>query len=406
MMKYLLLIICTVTTMLCHAQQSTQVRELENQRKAIEKEIETTSELLVQTKESAQRSLARLNLLSAQIEQRKQMIAILNQEVSVTDRDIADIRRDIAVIEKEINSKRERYAASLRVIQKRRNSQDKLLFIFSASGFAQSMRRIHYLRQYAAWQKQQATDIISRQQEIHTKIAILEKARDEKQELLLARETEYKKIEEDETAQKQYVATLNKQQSELQRELSTKQRRAEILSRQIEQQISDEVARERATRNLDNRLSPSKANEIIREDQLTETFVSSRGSLGSPLNKPYVIVRDYGEQQHPSLPHVRTLNNGIDLQTSVDANACTVFDGVVRDIFVVEHGFSIIVRHGSYLTVYSNLKEVYVQTGDRIKARHSLGRVYTDDENDRATILHFELWKENEKQNPRPWIGK
>ncbi|MDR2533804.1 MAG: peptidoglycan DD-metalloendopeptidase family protein [Tannerellaceae bacterium] len=406
MMKHLLLIIYITITTLCHAQQSAQVRELENQRKTIEKEIETTSELLEQTRESAQRSLARLNLLSAQIEQRKQMITILNREINVTDRDIADTRRDIAVIEKEINSKRERYAASLRLIQKRRNSQDKLLFIFSASSFAQSIRRIHYLRQYAAWQKQQAADIISRQQEIHTKIAVLEKARYEKQQLLFSRENEYKKIEDDETAQKEYVASLNKQQSQLQRELSVKQRRAETLARQIEQQISDEVARERATRNLDNRLSSEKTNEVLRDDQLTETFAANRGSLGSPLNRPYAIVRDYGEQQHPSLPHVRMLNNGIDLQTSAEANACAVFDGVVRAIFIVEPGYSIIVRHGNYLTVYSNLKYVYVQMGDRIKARHPLGKVYTDDDNDRATILHFELWKENEKQNPRPWIGK
>ncbi|MDR2498494.1 MAG: peptidoglycan DD-metalloendopeptidase family protein [Tannerellaceae bacterium] len=405
-MKSPLIILLTMLSIVCYGQKSAQLKELESQRKAVEKEIETTTSLLAETKESAQRSLARLNLLSAQITQRKQMIELLNREITATENDIAETRHTIAVLEKDLHEKQERYGNSLRLIQKHRKTQDKLLFIFSASGFAQSLRRIHFLRQYASRQRSQAADLTKRQKEIITKIAELQAARDDKQQLLIVRENEYSKIEEDEAIQKQYVSELNRQQGELQRELQLKQRRADLLSRQIAQQIADEVARERDTRRLDTQLGNDRSEAIAQGERLSENFAASRGLLAPPLNKAYTIVRDYGEQTYPNLPYVRTNNNGIDLQTTADANACAVFEGEVRTIFSFSQGFSIIVRHGNYLTVYSNIKDLYVGRGDRVKARQPLGKLFADDDSDRSATLHFELWLENEKQNPRPWIGQ
>ncbi|GHV50361.1 peptidase M23 [Bacteroidia bacterium] len=419
---FILLIICLGGSALCPAQKSVQVRELENQRKVIEKEIATTSGLLEQAKASAQRSLARLNLLTKQIEQRKQMIALLSQEITATDKEIANTRNEIALLEKELVQKREKYTGSLRLIQKHRHSQDKLLFIFSASSFAQSVRRMRYLREYAAWQKQQGADIAGKQKVIQTKSDELEKSKAEKQNLLLARESEYGKIAEEEAVQKQDIAVLNRKQRELQDDLARKQRRAELLSEQIKQQIAGEVARAAAEAKASKELAErsganAKPNENRREAespggyamtrderQLSEGFAAIQGNLPSPVNQPYTIVSDYGEQQHPNLKYVRIVNHGLDLQTSANADACAVFEGTVRAIFIVEPGYSIIVRHGNYLTVYSNLSEVYVKKDDVVKARQPLGRVYTDDSNGNATILHFELWKENNRQNPRSWL--
>ena len=421
---FILLVICLGGSAVCPAQKSTQVRELENQRKVVEKEIETTSGLLEQTKASTQRSLARLDLLTKQIEQRKQMIALLSQEITATDKEIANTRNEIALLEKEMVQKREKYTNSLRLIQKHRHSQDRILFIFSASNFAQSVRRMRYLKEYAAWQKQQGADIANKQKTIQAKSAELEKAKEEKQKLLLAREGEYKKIAEEETVQKQDIATLNRKQRELQNDLARKQRRAELLSRQIKQQIADEVARAaaeaKASKELAERGGANAKPEADRreaespggyamtrsERQLSESFAAIQGNLPSPVNQPYTIVSDYGEQQHPNLKYVRIVNHGVDLQTSANADACAVFEGTVRAIFIVDPGYSIIIRHGNYLTVYSNLSEVYVKKDEVVKARQPLGKVYTDDSNGNATILHFELWKENDRQNPRSWLKK
>jgi septal ring factor EnvC (AmiA/AmiB activator) len=425
-MKHSLLILSLLAASLCCAQKSTQVRELENQRKTIEKEIETTTGLLAETKESTKKSLIRLNLLNKQIEQRKQMISLLAQEINVTDREISGRRTEISQLERDLYHKREKYSASLRLIQKHRHTQDKLLFIFSASSFAQSLRRIKYLREYAAWQKQQANDIMSRQKGLQTKWTELERSKDEKQKLLASREEEYKKIEEEVITQRNEIEALNKHQRELQNELARKQRRAENLNHQIERQIAEEVARAaaeaKASRDLaarsaansaaaskDNRREADKAGGYAMtkdERLLSEHFAASKGALASPLNKSYTIVSDYGEQPHPNLKYIRIMNHGVDLQTTANADACSVFAGTVRAIFVVEPGFSIIVRHGNYLTVYSNLSKIYVQKDDEVKAGQTLGKVYTDNDNGNATIMHFELWKESDKQNPRPWLGR
>ncbi|MDR0536504.1 MAG: peptidoglycan DD-metalloendopeptidase family protein [Tannerellaceae bacterium] len=422
-MKLFLIIIAILITIPIQGQKSTQVRELESQRKAIEKEIETTSQLLAETQESTQRSLARLELFSKQIEQRRTMIRLLSQEISVTDKDIQGQRNEIIQLEKELNYKREKYSEALRLIQKKRHTQDKLLFIFSAANFAQSIRRIKYLKEYAAWQKQQAKGIISKQKSIQSKRSELEQAKDEKQKLLLRLETEKQKIEEEELEQKNEIEALNRRQRELQSELARKQRRAEILNRQIEKQIAEEVARAAAEAKASKELAeqtgsqPPKENRreadnaggyamTKEERELSETFAAAKGTLASPLSKPYAIISDYGEQQHPNLRYVRIMNHGIDLQTSSNAEACAVFTGVVRAIFIVEPGFSIIVRHGKYLTVYSNLSEVYVHKDDAVKTGQRLGKVYADIDNGNASIMHFELWQESDKQNPRPWLGR
>jgi murein DD-endopeptidase MepM/ murein hydrolase activator NlpD len=116
--------------------------------------------------------------------------------------------------------------------------------------------------------------------------------------------------------------------------------------------------------------------------------------LHAPLNKRYTIVAYFGEQQHQELKNIRTNNNGIDLRTTPGAEAQAVFNGVVTRVFVVPgYNNSVIVRHGNYLTVYSNLSQVYVKQGDKVKTRQSLGKVFTDTEDGNSTILHFQLWK-------------
>ena len=169
-----------------------------------------TNQLLKETTQTAQNSLNRLNLLSQQILSRKKVISLLNQEVSEIDNQIAVARREINKLEKELGEKRTNYGKSAQSLYKRRNSQDKLLFILSADNFAQSMRRMRYLREYSDWQKHQATEIIDKQTEINLKQRELEKTRSEKNALLGTREQESQKLQTEESSQKVEVQQLNK----------------------------------------------------------------------------------------------------------------------------------------------------------------------------------------------------
>jgi septal ring factor EnvC (AmiA/AmiB activator) len=420
--------LCVLAFLTASAQKSAKVRELENQRKAALNEIELTNRLLSETNESAKNSLNRLTLLSQRLQQRKRVVSLLNQEISLIDREITGIRAEIVSLEKELNAKRANYGASVQKLQKHYTVQDKFLFVFSAQNFAQSVRRMRYLREYADWQKRQASEITGRQQQIKAKWEELEKTRNEKQQLLSTREEETKMLEEEEAMQQKEIDELKKKQQRLQDELKKKRRQADALNRQIEKQIAEEVAkaeaeakaaREREEKSKETATQP-KAGENSRvadskggyamtreEKRLSDNFASNRGRLPMPVTGQYTVVSVYGEQQYQDLKYVRVVNNGIDIQATSGSEARAVFNGKVTSVFV-QPGYnnSVIIRHGNYLTVYSNLSEVYVKQGTEVKAAQSIGKIFTDSENDNATILHFELWKEREKQNPQPWLRR
>lgn len=444
-MRFLWVVLFVCAVSVAYGQKSTAVRQLEKQRKEALEDIEQTNKLLAETAQSAKTSLGRLNLLSKQILSRKKVISLLNQEVDEIEKDIANIQGQLKILKRELGNKQSNYAKSARGIYKRHSSQDKLLFILSAENFAQSFRRMRYLREYADWQKRQASAIIVKQEEIALKQREMERVRAEKTSLLGVRQEESKKLEGEEENQKQEVQQLNKKQKDLKAELQKKKRQAETLNRQIEKQIAEEIARaeaearaarERAARVERERLAREQAAangkrlpaekkedkaEPIREErvadtkggyamtraekQLSDNFAGNQGRLPYPVAGRHTVVAAFGEQQHQELKYVRTSNSGIDIQTSAGADARAVFNGEVTRVFVVPgYNNSVIIRHGNYLTVYSNLIQVYVKAGDKVSTRQVIGKIYSDPEEGNSTILHFQLWKEKTKLNPQAWL--
>ena len=413
-----------------YAQQSAAVRKLEQQRKEALADIEQTNQLLQETSKSAKSSLNRLNLLSKQILSRKKVISLLNQELDEIEKDLLAIQGEIRKLQRQLGEKQANYGKSMRSLYKRHSAQDKLLFVLSAKSFSQSLRRMRYLREYADWQKRQADAIVAKQQEINEQKQVMEQTRAEKRALLGTRQEENKKLQTEEAAQKEEVQQLNKKQADLKASLRKKQQQAAALNRQIEKLIAEEIARaeaeakaarEKAALAAKGKKTNETAKAPVREErtaatkggyamtkaerQLSDNFANNRGKLPYPVTGRYTVVATFGEQQHAELKYVRTSNSGIDIQTTPGADARTVFNGVVTRVFVVPgYNNSVIVRHGNYLTVYSNLSQVYVKAGDAVTTRQALGKIYSDPEEGQATILHFQLWKEKTKLNPLPWL--
>lgn len=451
-MKYGWLILSLFCCLAAFGQNSSKVKRLENQRKQALAEIEMTNQLLNETKKTARSSLNRLNLLSQQILSRKKVINILNEEIGGIDNQIGGMQSEINSLEEELKVKQKNYGKSVKGMYKRRSSQDKILFILSADNFAQSLRRMRYLREYATWQKQLATEIYAQKNKIEQKKSLLQKTRYDKVVLLSSRENENKKLQSEEENQKTEVQQLNKKQRDLQAQLNKKKRQAEMLNQQIENQIAIEIARaeaaaraarEKAERERAERarIAHEKAiaagkkiskkekekeekiiSEPIREERvaeveggyamtreekkLSDNFAGNKGRLPYPVTGRYTIVGSFGEQQHQELKYVRTSNSGIDIQTTPGADARCVFNGEVTRVFVVPgYNNSVIIRHGNYLTVYSNLSQVYVKAGDRVSTRQSIGKIFTDTEDSNATVLNFQLWKEKTKLNPASWLN-
>ncbi|MDR0393785.1 MAG: peptidoglycan DD-metalloendopeptidase family protein [Tannerella sp.] len=389
------------------------LQELERQRKAALEDIELTSKLLNETNAGAKNSLNRLNLLSQQLLARKRAITILGHEITAIDKKIKTMSEEIDLLNKDLIRTKDNYAKSMQnQQQEHRTAQYKMLLILSAENLSQSYRRMRYLREYSDWQKEEAERIIKKQDEIARRKIELENSRGEKQKLLTQREQENKTLEDEEHLQQKEVRELNRKQKELQRQLREKKKQADALNKQIDNLITEDIkdsrtkvppvpASEKAT------ASQPETNYVMTESEthLSKDFADNKGKLPFPLTGNYAIVSRFGQQQHQELSYVKTNNNGIDIQTTAGSEARAIFKGVVTRVFVMPgYNNNVIIRHGDYLTVYSNLSQVYVKAGDVVVTRQTIGQIFTDTEKGNETILHFQIWKERTKLNPVTWI--
>jgi Membrane-bound metallopeptidase len=386
--------------------QNTQA--LEQQRKAVLEEIEATSSLLNEIRASARTSLNRLNLLTSQIQSRKKIITLLNREIVVIDKEMESINKELKELEEDLKQKRDKYATLVKSMYTNHSSQYKWLFILSANSFSRIMFRMRYLKEYAAWQKQQAILILKKQEEINLKQLEIENARAEKVTLLSAREEENKSLMKEEADQRAEVQQLNRRQRDLQTELTRQRNQAAALNREIERIIANDNRRSNSV-SSSRSTSTASANSYrmtSEEQKLATDFAANRGRLPFPLSGKYSIVRPFGEYQHPQYRNVRMRNDGIDIQTTAGNEATAVFDGVVTGVFMLPGStyYSIIVRHGNYLSVYTYLSDTYVKNGDKVSTSQKLGKIFTDTKNDNSTILHFELRNQRERLNPITWL--
>ncbi|MDR1719504.1 MAG: peptidoglycan DD-metalloendopeptidase family protein [Dysgonamonadaceae bacterium] len=393
------------------AQDSQKIKDLKSQREHAVAEIQAVSKLLDENKKSTTSALNRLNLLVKKINARKELIRLLNREIETADREVNTMSFHIRSLEKELNVKKQAYAASLRKMYLHKINRNELFFLFSAQNLMQTYRRILYLKEYAAWKRRQSEEIIEKQQTLEQKKQELLKVKAEKTALLAEREAEEKALQGEQSSQKKAVQSLKTTQKQLEADLKKKRKRAEALNNAIKEAIAEEIRKAEKDKSpdqaKDDRMAESKGGYAMTKEErlLSDNFANNRGLLPFPVKGDHTVVAGFGIHQFQELKNVMVHNNGIDIQTTPGNEACSVFNGVVTKIFLLA-GFNnnIIVRHGNYLTVYSNLVNVRVKQGESVKTGQALGTIFTDTANGNETILHFELWKEKNKLNPENWL--
>ena len=419
MIRHILIIsLLVVVAEISVAQSFKKVKDLQKQRTETLQSIAKTDKALKTTKKSALQSLHQLNKLTAEITKHKEVIAELNAEITEINRQERRINDTISRLEKDLDAKKEAYAKAIRGMAVRHSGYETLMFVFSSNSLNQSYRRIRYLREYSAWRKKQAIKISEQQDELEKKKAELAKTRSEKNAVLDKRTDAADKLKQKEGAQKEVVADLKKRERQLQKELTAQKKQAAALNRRIEQLIAEEArkaaeaakkAGEKNAAGGGTRKSQTKGGYAMTKDELelSNSFSQNKGRLPMPLSGKYMIVGHFGQQQHQELKYVQVNSSGIDIQTTPGTTARSVFNGVVTRVFVMPgYNSTVIIRHGNYLTIYSNLSEVFVKAGDKVTTRQSIGRIYSDPEEDNRTVLHFQLWKETTKLNPEPWLNK
>ncbi len=449
MKRVLLILLLVCVPMLLLAQSNKRIKELEQRRSTLQKQIAETEELLKTTNQNVGSQLNGLNALTGQIEDRRRYIDNINNDLQEVDSELVVLDHQLDTLKLSLEEKKRRYEASLKYLYKNHSIQEKLMFIFSAETLSQTYNRLRYVREYATYQRLQGNEIIRKQAEVTQKQEELQSVRDEKIRLLAERASEKRKLEIQEQQAQKVIKDLRSRQKGLQDEIKKKRREANQLNNQIDKLIAIEIenarkrAEEEARREAEAKRKAEEAAKVKATDtktanvttttpatpaapadkpattakaetytmskadrELSTNFASNRGKLPMPITTSYIIVSHYGQYNVAGLRNVTLDNKGIDIQGKPGAQARAIFNGKVAAVFQLNGLFNVLVRHGSYISVYCNLSKSDVKQGDDVTTRQVLGTVYSDSSDNNRTVLHFQLRKEKDKLNPEVWLNK
>lgn len=423
--KHILILIFTLLSGFVYSQSTPKIRQLEKERNELHQRISESESLLKSTGNDVKSQLDNLALISGQIDERRRYLSAIQKDINSIQQEINRLEGELKVLNADLELKRERYEKSLKYLHRNSSIQEKLMFIFSADNLSQMYRRLRYVRQYADFQRLKGEEIKSKLAEIKDKKKVTEETYDAKLALLKHQETEKKKLEEQEADRKKLLASMQKKQRQLKNEIDKQRKAANKLNAEIDRLIAIEIeaARKRAEEERRRKEAEAKKQQPSNKEEskpvtkqmdayrvddsdrkLSGTFERNKGRLPIPVTGPYVIVGHYGQYQVEGLRNVRLDNKGIDIKAKQGAMARTIFDGEVTAVFQYNGLANVLVRHGSYISVYCNLESVIVKQGSQLKTRDVIGQISTD--SDGNTVLHFQLRKEKDKLNPELWIAK
>lgn len=433
----------------------TSIQDLEKQRKKIQQQIKEQERRLASSQQDVKKRLQTLMIINTEIAGKRRTIDTIRKDLSHLDVEIEDLGMQIDSLKVELANCKKRYVKSMRYMHRNRSSQNQLMFIFSADNLTQMFRRLRFMREYAAYQHVQGDLVKAQQQELTLKHEELRQAKDHKTRLLVRGEQERRELEGKQTEQQNVVKTLQKEQKTIQGIIAQQKQKDAALNAQIDRLIAEEVARQKARaaaeakrkaeaaarerrlaearareekakaealaakskkekEEADRRLRKAEEERIAEERRaesapltmpsedirISGNFESNRGRLPMPITGAYRIVSHFGQYNVEGLHNVTLDNKGINIKGESGAMARSIFDGEVSRVFSFGGTMVVMVRHGSYISVYCNLSSVSVSRGQRVSTRQVLGRVGTDN------ILQFQLRKETAKLNPESWLGR
>ena len=375
--------------------------DLEKRKKENEKEISYTNELIAKTEKNKTATYNKLLLINSKIKSREKIIGDINSEISLIDGNIKVQQELIDELNNDYEKLKAEYARVISFYYKNRSSYDRIMFILASESVNTAFNRIKHLQQYSEYRTSQARQIVETKIEIEKQLAELDSLKSEKKVLLKEQMTETNELKKEKSDQNQIIQKLDKEKVELKKKLDKQIKLASELQHAIEKVIAEELAKANSKKKAPNvfQLTPE-------EQKLANTFASNKRKLPWPTERG-VITGFFGENPHPVLKGVFVRNDGIDISTTEGSYIRSIFDGTVTRVFVIPCAHTtVIIRHGNYLSVYSNLSEVFVKQGDKVSTKQMIGKIYTDKEEEGKSVLQFQIWKENQKLNPQEWLAR
>lgn len=363
-------------------------KELEKKRDALDKQIRTTTALIEQARKEQRVTQEQLQLLESQIEARSALIRTMDGELRRVDQRITEDEELIASLRDDLKNLRAEYARMLQFAYRNRSAYDRMSYLFAASSFQQAYKRSRYLNQIAEQRKRQVTLITETQATIDARIAGLKEQREEKSRLMGEQVNEKRKLDGDRSGQQSTLNSLKKEEGRLRETQRKQEKQRKDLEAAIRKAIKDAMAPKPAAGGS----KPAKLELSLTPEarELNADFEKNKGKLPWPVEKG-VITSRYGKQPHPVLKGITIDNNGIDITTEKNASVRALFRGEVSSVIVLPGaGKAVIISHGAYRTVYSNLRDVSVAKGQKLDTKQTLGTVLTGDD---GAVAHIEVWK-------------
>jgi len=394
-----ILLVTGVFMMVCFIGVSQSVDELQKKKQEAENEIKYTTKLLSEVQKNQKLSLNRLQLLNRQIEQRNAVISSINSEINLYQQLIDNNTLAIRIMTSDITDLKKEYAELIRSAYRNRNAYDQILFLLSAENANQAYRRYIYMKHYTTFRQGQAEIIQAIQEILNKKAENLEQQKLIKIQLVSDTKIEAQQLSREKIQKNYEVQKLQKEQQDLRKKLQQQREVEQRLEREIQKIIEEETRKSKAAGTTGFSLTPE-------QKLVGDNFSQNKKRLPWPVERG-VITEHFGINQHPVLTNVQTRNNGISITTEAGAKVRAIFNGEVSRVFGITGGnTAVIIRHGKYLTVYSNLREATVKMGDKVSTKQTIGTVFTDAEDGNKSILKFQIWLENQKLNPEEWIGR
>jgi len=382
-----------------------QKQQLRNQKQYLLQEIDDAEKILIKKRKDKVGTEKVLQSISKKVSARQTLIKNLQAESQKLDAEIKTANYNINRLKKNIVVLKKEYATMIRSAYKNRNDSSYWYFLFSSSDFNNLIKRLQYLQQYTDYRENQYQLLKDNIKKLEEEKKNQQEQQQQQQKIIGQEVQQRTKLQTEQKEQDDLAAKLGSETKRLQKQIEEKRKAAQKLEAEIATIIRREIeAAKNRTKDIKNTKPTDYLTSTPEARALSNKFESNRGKLPWPVDKGYISKR-FGKSKHPYLKYIETNNNGIDIATNKNASVKAIFSGEVANV-LFNPGFqaAIIVKHGKYFTVYGNIKEALVKTGDKVKTGQKIGVVYTD-ETQNKTEVHFEIWNGNKKMNPAYWVA-
>ncbi len=386
--------------------------KLQKEQEKLEKNISNTKSLLAKSQTKTTASLNDLRVIQNQIEYRERLLKNYDDQIRGAELTVQQKEKQIIVLREKVTQLKVQYKKLLIYAYKHRNNYGKLMYIFTADSYNEARKRNGYLRRLSDVQLKQFLVIQQNQSLIGVEIGKVKSEREHKLVVLDEKKKEREAIEQDREL-KEKVYTEFKQEEEV---LLSKLREDEQKKDVLRKRISDAIQRDLALAETRRKEQEAAALAAAKKKESTSTtttpstpatpavtlaetkeavlvgsnFESNRGKLPWPVEKGN-ITENFGTNAHPTLRNVSTNNRGIDISAPLNAQVRAVFDGEVTSVLDIPGaGKVVIIKHGNYRTVYSNLRDTYVKAGSKVTTKKVIGSLLAKS-GETISVVHFEV---------------